>query len=296
MIIVKLISGLGNQLFQYAIGRQLSITNKVPLKLDTSFFKDQNLRSYKLDHYNINAEIASEEEVAKFLNIYKKKNLAARIYRGIERRMPKQRSRYFKENEWWVYEPELLKVSGTAYIEGYWQHYKYFENINPEITRELTLKDWYDLQLQKMVAEISNNSSSVSLHIRRGDYISDPKAGSFMGVLPLEYYNKAIRYISQHLKDPSYYIFSDELDWVKDNLKSDAPMQFVDVEGGNKDYIELDMMSRCSHNVIANSSFSWWGAFLNRNPDKIVIAPDKWVIPPDINTRIQLQFPSWVKL
>ncbi len=296
MVIVKLISGLGNQLFQYAIGRQLSITNKVPLKLDISFFKDQSLRNYKLDHYNINAEIASEEEVAKFLNIYKKNNLAARVYRAIERRMPKRRSRYFKENEWWVYEPELLKVSGTAYIDGYWQHYKYFENIHPEIARELTLKEGYDFQQRQMADKISNNSSSVSLHIRRGDYVSDSKTSSFMGILPLEYYDNAIKYFGRHLKDPSYYIFSDDLNWVKDNLKAKAPMQFVDVEGGNKDYMELDMMSRCSHNIIANSSFSWWGAFLNKNPDKIVIAPRQWVVPPDVNARIQLQFPSWVKL
>ncbi|MBE7170980.1 MAG: alpha-1,2-fucosyltransferase [Williamsia sp.] len=296
MIIVKLISGLGNQLFQYAIGRQLSIKRGVPLKLDTSFFQTQHLRSYKLDHYNIQAEIASEEEVASYLRRYKSLHLADRIYRKLERQLPKQIRRYYKEGEWWGYEPQLLKAGGKVYLDGYWQHHRYFEHLYPQIREELTLKNRDASQAGKLEAEIVQNNSAVSLHIRRGDYLSDKTTSDFMGVLPLDYYHRAISYLGQKLPDPSYYVFSDDLEWAKENLRTDGSMQFVEMPGGNKDYAELDLMSKCRHNIIANSSFSWWGAFLNPNPGKIVIAPNKWVIPDDVNARIHLAFPSWIKL
>ncbi len=137
---------------------------------------------------------------------------------------------------------------------------------------------------------------SVSIHLRRGDYVSDPWAFHTMGPLPVKYYYKAIDYMSKKLSDPCFYIFSDDLDWVKDNIKIEAPVSFVEIANGTKDYLELDIMSKCSHNIIANSSFSWWGAFLNQNPDKIVIAPAQWVIADEINKRIELQLPSWIKM
>lgn len=296
MIYTKLISGLGNQLFQYVIGRQLSIIKDVTLKLDISFYKDQNLRSYKLNHYNIKAEIATEQEISRILDIYQSKSLYAKLYRRIEKKLPKYRWRSFKENEWWVYEPELFKVTSNVYLDGYWQHYKYLENLNPQIFDELTIKERYNANINILLSEIKQNKDSVAIHIRRGDYISDSNAYNFMGVLPIEYYKNAIQFISKKINTPHLYFFSDDLDWVKDNLKTNYPTTFMDIEGGKKDYIELDFMSKCAHNIIANSSFSWWGAFLNRNPNKIVIAPNKWVLPEEVNSKINLQLPSWVKI
>jgi hypothetical protein len=133
----------------------------------------------------------------------------------------------------------------------------------------------------------------VSVHVRRGDYVSDKNANSLMGVLPVNYYLSAIRHMRENVKDAYFYFFSDDLDWVKDNVQTDANCEFV--EAGT-DYIELDLMSQCRHNVIANSSFSWWGAFLNQNPEKIVVAPRQWVIPPAINNQVNIQFPSWTLL
>jgi hypothetical protein len=297
MIISKLISGLGNQLFQYAMGRQLSLIKNVPLKLDTSFFESQNLRSYKLHHYNIRAGIADKKEVDRLLHVYKSMSVFARSYRKAEKLLlPKQKRSYFRENEWWVYEPELLAAGSNVYLDGYWQHYRYFQNLHPEIFKELTVKENYTAPVKKIIAEISADMSSVSIHIRRGDYLTDSQAYNFMGIMPPEYYDQAMAYIRQKVTNPSYYIFSDDLNWVKDHLKIEGAATFMDIEGGSKDYIELDMMSKCSHNIIANSSFSWWGAFLNQNPDKIVVAPKQWVRPDDINKKIQLQFPSWIKI
>jgi len=295
MIIVKLISGLGNQLFQYCIARQLSLTRGTELKLDISFFKRQSLRSFRLHHYNIQAEIATEKEVRRFTDIYADTSLYAKLFRKAEKLSPKRNRRLFKEQEWWVYEPELLKASGNIYLDGYWQHYKYFENINPWILDDLTVSEPYTAHESELLSAIQE-TNSVSLHIRRGDYITDRDAYNFMGVMPVEYYDEAIKHMRENVQRPEFFIFSDDLQWAKDNIRIDAPVTFVHPDEGKKDYRELDLMSKCKHNIIANSSFSWWGAFLNRYPGKIVIAPRKWIVPEERNKKIQLQFPGWVQM
>lgn len=301
MIITKLISGLGNQLFEYTIGRQLSLAKKVPLKLDISFFKDQDLRSYKLDHFNINAELATENDIAPFTkemeryqNLHQKTSVFAKVYRNAEPLLfPKHTKNYFKEHIWWILEPDVFKTKENVYIDGYWQHYQYYEKIQPDIFEELTLKEPLGANGRYWLSIIKNDKSSVAVHIRRGDYVTDVNANYLMGVLSVDYYQRAIAYIKQHINNPTFYFFSDDLDWVKENIKTDTPTYYVN---NNPDYVDLDLMRNCKHNIIANSTFSWWGAFLNRNPNKIVIAPKKWSARDDVNRNIKLQFPTWIKL
>lgn len=296
MIYVKLISGLGNQLFQYVLGRKVSILKKTSLKLDVSFFENQDLRSYKLNHYNINAAIATDDEIENIIGIYTKDDIYSKVYRRAEKLLPKHYKRYFKEDKWWLYEPDVLKTFPNVYLDGYWQHYKYFEHIDTEIFNELTLKDTTECAGYNIFEQVKQDNSSVSIHIRRGDYIDDPEANNLMGVLPLQYYNTAIERIKEKVNNSRFYVFSDDLNWAQDNFKINFPVTFVDIANGSKDYLELDLMSKCRHNIIANSTFGWWGAFLNQNPDKIIIAPSKWVQPVHINSKIELQFPSWVKI
>jgi len=299
MIFVRFIGGLGNQLFQYTIGKQISINTGAPLKLDLSVYNNPDARSYMLHYYNITEKIATEKEVENFLKVYESKSLYAKLYRRAEKYIPKHKRRYFveDENEYYLYKPGLLKASSNVLLEGFWQHHKYFKNISSQVLDQLTLKAEYIPPAFNLFTQIEQNRSSVSLHIRRGDYISDPNNLNYFGVLPIEYYNKAIDYINSKIKNPVYYVFSDDLDWAKDNLlKQNTPKVFVDIEGGKKDYLELEAMRRCHHNIIANSSFSWWGAFLNKNPNKIVIAPAKWLAMDEINRNIEIQFPSWKKI
>ncbi len=293
MVISKIISGLGNQLFQYAVGRQISIEKRVSLKLDITFFESQDLRSYKLNNYNINADIASSEEVKYFLYKYNNSLLPSKVLRKVEKLLPRTKRKLFKEEVPWQFEPELFKVSSNIYIDGYWQHYKYFENIDPVIFKELTIKNPYTDFAKSTMNDINNNESSVSIHIRRGDYITDKQANNLMGVLPLSYYYSAVDMIKQRIVNPTFYIFSDDLDWARNNLKISSSCYYID---GGKDYFDLDLMSNCKHNIIANSSFSWWGAFLNTNINKIVIAPKQWVLSENINKNIELIFPSWIKI
>ncbi|MBD1393296.1 alpha-1,2-fucosyltransferase [Mucilaginibacter glaciei] len=296
MIISKVISGLGNQLFQYALARQIAIKNNDDLKLDISFYESQNLRNYTLNYYNIKAAIATRTDVEKVIGLYEQTSPYARLHCTAERYLPKQYKRFYKEAQWWGYEPNVFKIKGDVFLEGYWQHYKYFQNIQPQIFDELNLTNAVGINDYAIYRQVKQDERSVSLHIRRGDYLTDTDANKLMGILPLQYYRDAIGYISERLADPQFYIFSDDLDWARDNLTIDAPVNFVDIDNGKKDYIELAVMSACRHNILANSSFSWWGAFLNQNRDKIVISPRDWIKQPEINNRTYLQLPGWVKM
>ncbi|RZJ92920.1 MAG: alpha-1,2-fucosyltransferase [Hymenobacter sp.] len=295
MITVKLISGLGNQLFQYAMGRQLALTRGTELKFDLSFFDTQQLRSFKLDNFNIQASVATPAEIADYLEPYTSLALRHKIFRRIDARRPKYKRRVFREGEWWVYEPEVFQVPSHVYLDGYWQHYKYFTDIQPCVLDELTLKPTGNESADKLAAAIQANPGAVAVHVRRGDYITDSTANAFMGVLPVSYYQQAMAYVAARVPDAHFYFFSDEPAWVKHHLLSGNNTSVVEVENGT-DYLDLDLMSKCAHTIIANSSFSWWGAFLNRNPTKLVVAPRQWVVPSEVNQKIELVLPSWVKL
>lgn len=266
MIITKLIGGLGNQMFQYAIGRSLAIKNNTELKLDLSGYENQQgiiPRNYSLGIFQIDSKIASKEESfglkysSRFMGIlgYKKKS-------------------YLKEKIANKYDPEIFKVTGNNYLEGYWQTEKYFLMIADVIRKEFSLRIEFnnlDIELLNQIAKCQ----SVSLHVRRGDYVSNSKTNQFHGSCSLKYYQDSIEYLKNKFGQIVLFIFSDDIEWVKENLQTDQKMVFVSNDK-LKDYEELILMSKCKHNIIANSSFSWWGAWLNTNYDKQVIAPKYW--------------------
>jgi hypothetical protein len=293
MIVTKLISGLGNQLFQYTVGRQLSILNNTSLQLDTSFYTSQNTRSYKLNHFNIQANIATATEVKK-LTAASNPSFIRKTLNKIPPAKPKYKSRYFKESKWWIYEPDIWKVGPDTYVDGYWQNYLYYTNLNEKIWDELTLKLEDNDPNTVIRQQIMADSNSISLHIRRGDYVLNKAANSMMGVLPLTYYEMAINHLLKVVPDARFYIFSDDLAWAKEFLPEAISKTFVEIGDGSYDYLELDLMSKCRHHIIANSSFSWWGAFLNRYKAKQVVAPKNWVAQPEINKIIYIQMPGWM--
>ncbi len=295
IVISKLAGGLGNQLFQYTVGRQLSLQKNVALVLDTSFYESQEVRSFKLQHFNIQAETTSSLKDSHFIKLCTGTNLSSKFYQTTQKFLPKRIRTFYKESKLWGYESTLYKTSPPIYLKGFWQHYKYYEQLHPQIITELTPRENPDEETKAIFNSLSKDEFSVSVHIRRGDYITNPEA-KFMGVLPLDYYLKGIRIIQEKIKDPAFYFFSDDLQWVKDNLKIDARSNYMDIGQGKKDYLELYLMSKCRHNIIANSTFSWWSAFLNQHPNKIVVSPHQWVSDPEKNKGIQIQFPDWIKL
>ncbi len=257
MIIVKLKNGLGNQLFQYAFGRLFQITNHETVKYEFETYKKDTAREYKLDKFNTEVVFATPEEIKKF----KGNSLIRRLRTKL------------MGNYYIGYSPTLLS-SKEKYFEGYFQSYKYLEPIRNELLREITLKNPIDQKFPGIIEKM-RGTNSVSVHIRRGDYVSDEKIRAAHYTFGLEYYEAAFNILKTKVGNPSLFVFSDDIEWVKENLKTDIPMQFVS-EPNMPDYENFMIATYCKHNIIANSSFSFWIAWLNQNPEKVVIAPKKW--------------------
>lgn len=285
MIIVKLIGGLGNQLFQYSLGRSLSIKNNDLLKLDLSDFTKDNPRSYGLGYFNILENFATEEDVNKI-----KKTGFLKIVDNFKPYYKRSVIKY----KGYDFDPNILKLSGNFYLDGYWQSEKYFKDIGSIIRKEITLKEPLADKYANLINNIKN-TNSISIHIRRGDYVASKKFSKVYKLLDEKYYQKAVGLVAEKINDPQFFIFSDDIDWVKQNLNIPYPKIFVSGENEIKDYEELVLMSLCKHNIIANSSFSWWGAWLNQNTSKIVISPDKW-FNDETNNAKNLIPENWIRL
>ena len=267
MIIVKLTGGLGNQLFQYSLGRYLAIKNNCGLKLDITGFETYKLHNYTLGNFKIIEKFANSAEILLLNNP---------ISRSLSSYFPSQRKMHIKEQSS-HFDPNILNAGRNVYLEGYWQSENYFKGIGDTIRKDLTLRDPLGEEAKKIAEQISSHES-VSLHIRRGDYAKNERTREVHGLCSPEYYERSISYISRRSVAPRLFIFSDDIEWAKANLNlSGLPATFV--SDGNdkiKNFEELYLMSLCKHNILANSTFSWWGAWLNVNKDKIVIAPKKW--------------------
>lgn len=259
-MIFKLTGGLGNQMFQYAYGRSWSIKNK-----------KQFIYYYASNFGNTNRQCG----IWRF-NIKAKKidGTLPEILRIIEK---------------------VVRIKNPHVLCGYWQGEKYFFDYKDEIRNDFRLARPLDKKNLKFLNDI-DKCNSVSIHIRRGDYVSDPKTIKIHGSCTLEYYKKAIEKIKKEVKRPVFFVFSDDPKWVRANFKFGS-IRYIDWNKGINSYKDMELMSHCKHNIIANSSFSWWGAWLNNNPHKIVIAPKKWFNEIELQKEMKDLIPKkWIKL
>lgn len=270
MIVVKLIGGLGNQMFQYALGRNLSQKNNVELKIDITGFESYKLHKYSLDAFNIKKILAPKSEIDKFKKYKTKCGKKWFLYN----KFFANNSKYFQEKNF-EFDPSALKLNNDVYIDGYWQSEKYFKEIESTIRSDFSFilnQGEKDLHISKLI----NNCNAVSIHIRRADYVTNATTNKMHGSCPIEYYEKAIDMVVEKINDPMFFVFSDDHNWVKQNIKNKCPVVYVDHNNPDYNYQDMRLMASCKHNIIANSTFSWWGAWLNENPNKIVVAPKKW--------------------
>lgn len=278
MIIVKMQGGLGNQFFQYALGRRLSLDRKTTLKLDLSWYATQSSRSYQLDRYRVHAEPATRAEVQ---NLTHKLDLDTYsiAFRLAQRLLPAYRRRSIYEQRR-GFDPNILqRTPRNAYLDGYWQSENYFDKIGELLHSEFRLIEPLH-PLNAGYAEQICSSPAVSLHVRRGDYLNS-KFSRIYHLCDESYYRRAMDLILNKIPQAHFYIFSDDMDWVKHNLASGSQFTYVENNEVNRDWETVYLMSQCRHHIIANSSFSWWGAWLCENPEKMVIAPEKWFIAPE---------------
>ena len=293
MIISRVIGGLGNQMFQYAVGRSIALDVNKDLLLDTNSYDDYKLHNgYELNAvFGIKPKLASQAQINEILGLWKNRylkyalNVAFQLGLLSPKNIIKERS--------FAYDKRVSEITSDVYLEGYWQSEKYFIKNAQQIRDDFIFK--FDMSdSNRALMEFMLRKNSVSLHIRRGDYVSNSAVAERHGVCSLDYYHAAIELIRSQLSNPSIFVFSDDIDWARSNVRTSLPLYFVDHNIGIESYKDMYFMSQCKHNIIANSSFSWWGAWLNPNHQKIVIAPKLWF--KDKTNTIDLIPEGWVRI
>src|ERR1035437_7293215 len=288
MIIVKLSGGLGNQMFQYACGRALARKFSVPLKLDHSFLEDKSktgitLRDYELYAFGIDKKINKAELSALGLDSattspYKTLFSVKRLLSGYK----------FYIEKGLAFNDELFKQGPKGYILGYFQNEKYFRDIQENIRKDFTFISSASEKNIQLANRIKNAENAVSVHGRRGDFLSFGNDKIHSTCEP-SYYMNAIAMIKNKISNPVFFIFAtDDPQWAEDNIKIDGPFELIGKQNAAAGYEDMRLMSMCKHHIIANSSFSWWAAWLNPNPDKIVVAPKKWFNDSKMDTKNRL--------
>lgn len=268
MIIIEASGGLGNQMFQYALYKKLESLNK-DVVFDTSFFRSkQGLRELEIGVFGVQYRSISDREVAYIRGYGYQDSIIDKIKYKLK---PSKYCIYRDSIE--SFQPEVLEME-DAYLCGYWQSEKYFKDIREVILKEFT----FPIQAVKSNVKLTDQmklENSVSIHVRRSDYLTEQNLKVYGNICTEKYYSNAINYIEGIIDNPHYYVFTDDLQWAKEYFKGDN-YTIVSENRGKDSYIDMYLMSQCKHNIIANSSFSWWGAWLNQNPDKKVLAPKKW--------------------
>lgn len=279
MIIANIYGGLGNQMFQYATAYRLALRMNTELVLNTKALKKNSLRSYALKPFWIKNQIIE-------FDIHEASTLKKYIY-GIPNRIAR-----YNEPEEFVFDPNLQLLNGDYHLNGYWQNPAYFEDIRNVISSVFSLRSLSPefIKMRQAVREMP----SLSIHVRRGDFIENPITSKIHDVCNIIYYFNAINTFRQLFgsNQHSLFVFSDDQNWCRQHFSNYSNVHFV---SSLTDAEELLLMSECLHNITANSTFSWWGAWLNKNQDKIVITPEVWLKNCDLKYQYLLP-EEWVKL
>lgn len=321
MIVVRLFGGLGNQMFQYAAARRLAYKHNTVLKIDRIPLIQDGYRTYGLSCFNILENFVNPiymfklcpiEGLRKTCGTIFGKRISSLISRRIfdkfspmtkfcqryhqfdpeKQKLPDLIEGHFLSQRFYHFDPDVLDASDNVYMLGSWQSEKFFKDIELVIRNDFSFK-LPQIGKNKEIAKMIQDSESVSVHIRGGDYINNKSTREAHETCGIGYYLRGVELIAEMVKSPQFFIFSDDIVWARKNLKPSFPTIFVD--RNNPDYEDMRLMSQCRHNIIANSSFSWWGAWLNSNTKKNVIAPKKWLNLRNFNTKDVIP-EAWIKL
>lgn len=287
-IIVKLNGRLANQMFEWAFVKVLS------KKSGKNVLIDDSEETLKLDCFKLISNLKTVKKPLSYKILRKIipfRNLRNKITALKFNQLP-----VILEKNFCTFQKELLEINKPCYVKGFFQTEKYFKDIREDLIKDFSLNIALNEQNKKLLEQIKS-TNSVSIHFRRGDYTKKRVADKY-GSCSVEYYKNAVDYIMNSTKMPiTLFIFSDDIEWVRNNVKYDCETVYVDINSGKQGYFDLELMKNCMHNIIANSSFSWWGAWLNENEDKIVVAPQWWM--KDIDTteeNVDIIPENWIKL
>jgi len=293
MIIVELVGGLANQMVIYSAAKALSEHLQVELKIDITKLNKDKKRNYALNHLNIEAKTATQKEIDR---ICQKSNswFVNKIKKKIRKKCNGNAFGIYVEPTI-SYDPNFFSLKDNTHIRGNFINANYFSSIEKVLRHEFQIKSPLSNKTKELIESITSGDS-VSIHIRRGDYANEKKTNKIHGLIPIDYYKTAIDLINNKIKSPTFYVFSDDISWVKENLSNTQKMHFIDHTDGDTAYEDMYMMSLCKHNIIANSGFSYWGAWLNSNTEKLVISPKQWCADSKLNDRFKLIPEGWFKI
>ena len=280
-------AGLGNQMFQYALYSYLK--NKgFDTSIDTISYQNNAVHSvFELCNvFELQPSFASEMQIRRLRRYISDMSVSQRIVRKT-RLLLHLHWKHIPEKQFYVFNPNILNLKHAAYLDGYWQTEKYFKPIEQVIRKDFTFRNPLDKKNKALLLNITK-TNSISIHIRRGDYVNHALHGNICNE---NYYKIATNYIQEKTDNPVFFVFSDDPNWCKKHLHLQNST-FIDWNTGRDSYRDMQLMSHCKHNIIANSSFSWWAAWLNINPDKIVIGPDRWVNTTNNNPMLE----EWVSI
>ena len=269
MIIVRIMHGMGNQLFQYALGRTLALKLNCGLKLEISYYTyDDSSRKFDLPYFNQPSLVETnlEEDIPEEFGFHQQ---------PFQRRLDHQ----------------IKRIIANTYLKGFWQSEKYFSEYREVISNDLKIKNEFIKNVEYKALEIQKENS-VGMHVRRGDYV---QTKDFLGLVPTEYYANALNYLESKIGRFKVYVFSDDIDWVKENIRIKQEHEFVSGYISGNHIEDFYLMTHCRHQIIANSSFSWWAAWLNVNREKIIIAPERWFITTRYNSA-EVVPDNWIKM
>lgn len=285
-VVVGLSGGLGNQMFQYAAGRSLALRLGTNLVLDLTWFCGQLERRYALEPFNIRA---AESQQSTWLP----PRCRAEVSRFSRRWLPRIMGVPVWREPHFHYSPAFAALSEAVFLEGYWQSERYFNGIQTVLLKDFALREPLPIECVKLLEQI-DASDAICVHVRRGDYLSNPVAAKVHGTCSIDYYRAGVSELAQGLARPMCFVFSDDPAWVHSAFAFDCPMTVVEVNRSEDAHLDLVLMAACRHFLIANSSLSWWGAWLGTCANKKVIAPARWFLSLDKDTS-DLVPQSWVR-
>jgi hypothetical protein len=295
-VTVSLYGGLGNQLFQYATARSLAVHLQAELALDLAWFDivtkmpDVTPRKFALAPFNIRGTLQNEG-TALFTTGNRLQRLAKKIVRALR---PQPTKVHLVTEEKSTFNPKIFSLQGLLWLKGHWSSPKYFENIQSLLQQEIGTPRQLNPKSTELISTISN-SNAIAIHVRRGDYVTNKQAAKRHGLCGMEYYQAGLNIVTRGLDNPHCYIFSDDTEWVRENFKIEIPMTIVDVNGPDDAHQDLWLMAACKRFIIANSSLSWWGAWLCGATDKVVVSPKKWALSAGHDTQ-NLIPADWVQI
>ena len=268
MITVKLRGGLGNQLFQFALGRSLALRRNTGLGFDLSWFGNElaidTPRPYALEPYDLDVSLDGADHPSSRPD---PKTRIGRLLASRDARLIKQRGH--------GYDPAVMSAPDGCLLDGYWQSEKYFVDAAPTVREELALPSPTDPRNSDLLSRISSEHS-VGVHIRRGDYVTNRRTHAFHGMPTVDWYRSAVDRVAARVDGIELFVFSDDPDWVLAEFRHDHPTTYVR-HNGQAAHEDLRLLAACSHHILSNSSFSWWGAWLGEKPGQIAIAPTPWI-------------------